>query len=151
MKYIAHRGNIFGPNVELENSPEYITKAITLGYDVEVDLWVKDNAFYLGHDFPQYEVSSSFIDKISLKTWFHCKNKEALEKVACISSSLHYFWHQTDDYTITSKGYFWVYPGKELIDNSIVVFPEKTKGCLDTSKEIHGICSDYISMYNDLQ
>ena len=24
----------------------------------------------------------------------------------------HYFWHQEDDYTITSKGIIWAYPGK---------------------------------------
>ena len=47
MKFIAHRGNVFGPNVELENSPNYIDKAISTGYDVEVDLWVKDDKFLI--------------------------------------------------------------------------------------------------------
>jgi hypothetical protein len=144
MKFIAHRGNVFGPNVELENSPKYIDKAISMGYDVEVDLWVKDDKFFLGHDYAQYEIDLSFINEICFKTWFHCKNKEALEKIRCTSSEINYFWHQTDDYTITSKGYFWVYPGKEAIDNSVILFPENVKEYFNIPKKIYGICSDYI-------
>jgi hypothetical protein len=147
MKFIAHRGNVFGPNVKLENSPEYINKAISMGYDVEVDLWVKDNKFFLGHDYPHYKVDLNFINKICLKTWFHCKNKEALEKVKFVSSDINYFWHQTDDYTITSKGYFWTYPGKEAIDNSVILFPENVKEYLNISKKIYGICSDYVHKF----
>jgi hypothetical protein len=144
MKFIAHRGNVFGPNAELENSPKYITQAISMGYDVEVDLWVSDDKFFLGHDYHQHEISLSFINEICLKTWFHCKNKEALEKIKFACSNANYFWHQTDDYTITSKGYFWVYPGKEVIDNSVILFPEDVKEYLTISKKIHGICSDYV-------
>jgi hypothetical protein len=144
MKFIAHRGNVFGPNVELENSPKYIDEAISMGYDVEVDLWVKDDKFFLGHDYAQYEIDLSFINEICFKTWFHCKNKEALEKIRRASSEVNYFWHQTDDYTITSKGYFWVYPGKEAIDNSVILFPENVKEYFNNPKKIYGICSDYI-------
>ena len=147
MKFIAHRGNVFGPNVELENSPDYIDKAISTGYDVEVDLWVKDNKFYLGHDYPKYEIDLNFINEICLQTWFHCKNKEALETIKSASSEVNYFWHQTDDYTITSKGYFWTYPGKEVIDNSVILFPENIKEYLSISKEVYGICSDYIHKF----
>ena len=38
MILISHRGNINGPNPEMENNPEYIQKALDLGYDVEVDV-----------------------------------------------------------------------------------------------------------------
>lgn len=147
MKYIAHRGNVFGPNTELENSPKYIIEAISMGYDVEIDLWIDSNKFFFGHDYPQYQVTSNFIDEISLKTWFHCKNKEALENINNISSNIHYFWHQTDDYTITSKGYFWTYPGKEAIHNSVILFPERMQGTLSNSKNIYGICSDYVERF----
>ena len=39
----------------------------------------------------------------------------------------NYFWHQNDDYTITSKGYIWAYPGKKLNKNAIYVLPEWCK------------------------
>lgn len=147
MIYIAHRGNVFGPNIELENSPKYIEKAISMGYDVEVDIWKNNSSFFLGHDYPQFEVSLTFIQQISTNTWFHCKNKEALEDISNVCPEVHYFWHQTDDYTLTSKGYFWVYPGKGAIDNSIILFPEREKQLLNVSKKIYGICSDYIGNY----
>ena len=56
----------------------------------------------------------------------------------------HHFWHQEDDYTITSKGFIWTYPGKSLLTSSICVLPEKS-----TYKkfECYGICSDYILKY----
>lgn len=101
----------------------------------------------MGHYYPQYEISLNFINKICPKTWFHCKNKEALEKIGSDCPEANYFWHQRDDYTITSKGYPWVYPGKEAIDNSIILFPENIKDYLNISKKIHGICSDYVDKF----
>ena len=38
MILIAHRGNIDGPNPEMENNPQYIDKAIDSGYNVEIDV-----------------------------------------------------------------------------------------------------------------
>ena len=56
----------------------------------------------------------------------------------------HYFWHQKDDITLTSKGYFWTFPGKKLTKNSICVLPEwnslRKFNCA-------GVCSDFISKY----
>ncbi len=37
MIWIAHRGNLEGPNKERENEPSYLKEAIEAGYDVEVD------------------------------------------------------------------------------------------------------------------
>ena len=38
MKLIAHRGNVYGPESDKENSPDYIDKSISMGYDVEIDV-----------------------------------------------------------------------------------------------------------------
>ena len=57
MKYISHRGNVDGICLELENRPEYIDAAISLGYDVEIDLRTLNGCLYLGHDDPQYPIS----------------------------------------------------------------------------------------------
>ena len=56
MKLIAHRGNIFGPNLDRENNPDYILEALDYGCDVEIDLWVKDNDLFLGHSSPEYPI-----------------------------------------------------------------------------------------------
>ena len=139
MILISHRGNIDGPKPELENSPEYIQKALDQGYDCEIDLWHKDDKFWLGHDEPQYEIDQSFL--FNDRLWIHCKNKEALGKMLNISNC---FWHDTDDYTITSQGYVWAYPGKEPTGSKcICVKPETTK----ISREWFGVCSDYINMF----
>jgi hypothetical protein len=47
MIYISHRGNINGKNIERENSPEYILETLNKGYDVEVDIWIINNKWFL--------------------------------------------------------------------------------------------------------
>ena len=72
----------------------------------------------------------------------HAKDIYALEKLKKIKTI--YFWHQEDDYTLTSNGYFWTYPGKKLVKNSICVLPELANYEDITSD---GICSDYIKKF----
>ena len=78
MILISHRGNINGKLESYENEPNYIDLAITKGFDVEIDVWVKDGIIFLGHDKPQYGVDFRwFKDRIS-KLWIHCKNVESV-------------------------------------------------------------------------
>ena len=144
MILISHRGNLNGPNEVRENSPYYIMEAIAEGYDVEVDLWWIDGKVYLGHDEPQYEVSDEWLGERVNNLWVHCKNVESLNWIR--STSLHYFWHEQDTLTLTSKNYMWVYPGKQPISGSIAVMPEIHND--DISKCL-GVCSDFIKRYND--
>lgn len=140
MLKIAHRGNISGPKPELENSPEYLLKAIIAGFDVEVDLWVLDGKLSLGHDEPTYDVELHFIDFISDRAWFHCKNLAALRHMIDTRSWYKFFWHQKDDFTLTSNGYIWTYPGKETTGSSIVV----DLGINPQTSGIYGVCADYL-------
>jgi hypothetical protein len=58
----------------------------------------------------------------------------------------NFFWHQNDDYTLTSKGYPWVYPGKMVPSNGIFVLPEECDLELSSIRDmtIFGVCSDFI-------
>ena len=142
MILISHRGNIDGKIVERENHPDYIDEAIALGYDVEIDLWFIDGRVYLGHDEPQYEVDDSWLGERTDKLWVHCKNVESLYWIR--STILHYFWHEEDTVTLTSKNHIWAYPGKQPIRGSIAVMPERDN---DNVLLCAGICSDYIKRY----
>ena len=107
MILISHRGNLRGKKTELENNPSYIQSTVDLGYDVEIDVWFVDGEWWLGHDNPEYKISFDYFSNKPF--WIHAKNMEALCSLQSYSS-LNYFWHQEDDYTITSKGYIWTYP-----------------------------------------
>lgn len=149
MILISHRGNISGKNPESENSPEYIVEAIELGYSVEIDLWLIDDTYFLGHDFPQYKININWILQRKLFLWIHCKNINAIEEIKknskqIIYEGINYFFHDKDDVTITSKGYLWVYPGKQPVKNSIAVLPEIFE---DDLSHCIGICSDNIGKY----
>jgi len=144
MIYIAHRGNLNGPIPEQENNPEYIDYALYHGFEAEVDLRVANGVYYLGHDKTQYKISLSWLEDRQHKLWIHCKNTEALS--VCMDNYLHCFFHNIDDYTITSNGYVWAYPGKLKASNScILVMPELQHGTkFIKGYGYAGICSDYI-------
>jgi hypothetical protein len=145
MILISHRGNTLGPNPERENHPEYILEAIQAGYDVEIDVWFKDNKFMLGHDEPQYEFPFELIDQSYPKLWIHCKNVDALSKLNELDpngSKVNYFWHESDLGVLTSKGYIW---STNLINNGILVMPETFN--TEPIPPTLGICSDYIQNY----
>jgi hypothetical protein len=144
MILISHRGNIDGKNEVRENSPFYIMESLSMGFDVEIDIWFVDNKLFLGHDEPQYEITFDWINEKSNKLWVHCKNIESFQYFNLFQKNINYFWHQEDTLTFTSKGYVWVFPGKQPIKNSISVLPEIFND--DISKCI-GVCSDYIKNY----
>jgi hypothetical protein len=144
MILISHRGNINGRIPEKENHPNYIDNTLGSGYDVEVDVWYVDGKIMLGHDNPQYEVKFRWIRDRFSRLWIHCKNMESLIYFRDCGYDVNYFWHQTDDVIITSKGFLWAYPGKQPINNSIAVLPELHN---DNTKECIGVCSDFIIKY----
>lgn len=140
MILISHRGNISGRILENENRPNYIEDTLRLGFDVEIDVWFKDGEFYLGHDEPQYEVDYKFL--MNEKLWCHAKNVDAILEMK--KYTIHYFWHEQDTLTLTSKNYIWAYPGKQPIKRSIAVMPELHN---DDISQCIGVCSDYILKY----
>tara|TARA_R100000482_G_C5131615_1_gene152360 strand:+ start:3848 stop:4267 length:420 start_codon:yes stop_codon:yes gene_type:complete len=136
MKIISHRGNLMGKS-DYENDPKQIKACLSLGIDCEIDLWVKDNKYWLGHDEPKYEIKRSFLQQPGL--WIHCKNLEALEKAP---PKTNYFWHQTDDFTLTSKGYIWTFPGKNVGKKSVIV--DNSEDWDTNSYNCFAICTDYV-------
>jgi hypothetical protein len=143
MKYIAHRGNLNGPNPADENKPEYILKAIQLGFECEIDVRYIHGGWFLGHDTPDYKIDLDFLLDNSENFWIHCKNIEALNELIQYSQ-LNIFWHQNDDYTLTSKHFIWCYPGKTILPgNSITVMPEWNH--FYVSGQCYGVCSDYVA------
>ncbi len=143
-KLIAHRGNLTGKDPD-ENSPEFLQSAIDNGFDIEVDVRYINGEWWLGHDEPTYKIESPFTIFDNSKVWWHCKNFEALAELQ--GSNLNYFWHQEDDHTLTSKGFIWTYPGKEIGINNIIVMPE-TVMQLEEIKRLNcfAICSDLVQL-----
>lgn len=146
--FISHRGNINGRMKSFENQPNYIDNAISELYDVEVDVWFNDGQLFLGHDNPDYATNINwFLDRIS-NLWIHCKNIDAIDYFKNSGFNFNYFWHQKDDLTITSLGYFWTYPGKQLTKNSIAVLPEVVG--FKNIEISYGVCSDSIDSFRRL-
>jgi hypothetical protein len=145
MKLISHRGNIAGVDPKKENHPDYIIKALSLGYNVEVDVWFNEEDLWLGHDYPQYKAPPELLKNERL--WIHAKNPQALAFLLhCAFKNV--FWHEKDAYTLVGNGAIWTYPKKELTPLSICVHPEKYG--YESKKDLPqclGVCSDNINNY----
>jgi hypothetical protein len=144
MKLISHRGNISGVCEDLENSENYIQKAIDLGYDVEIDVWYMDFNLYLGHDGPERKVRLDWLLDRSDKLWVHCKNFESLSFLSDFNLIL--FFHEKEDYTIISNGKIWAH-NLSNIDSKCVI-PLLTKKDITewTKTTVYGVCSDFIDV-----
>ena len=85
MILISHRGNITGPDEKNENNPKYVDEAMKQGFEVEIDVWHKDNQFFLGHSKPQYPVDEIFLK--NKKLWCHAKSFDALQELLKIEAT----------------------------------------------------------------
>jgi len=142
MKYIAHRGLLDGPDLNLENTPEQIEKALSLGFECEIDVWVVDDELYLGHDFPKIKIKREFIE--NSKFWIHAKNLDALYWLSINAPSYNYFWHEADQFTLTSKQFIWTCQRTNATPRTVVVLLEQPKFDI---YEAYGICSDYGNLF----
>lgn len=137
MLIISHRGNLRGNNKLLENNPQHIINVLKK-YDVEIDVWFKQQKWYLGHDNPTYQVEYNFFNE---KMWIHCKNIEAVENFS--GSNLNWFWHENDKITLTSKKKIWCFPGTYIKSGITVELGYNP----NLPEYISGICTDYPERY----
>ncbi len=138
MILIAHRANLNGPDYSTANTPRQINKVIELGLNCEVDVWKVNDDFFLGHDEPKYKTELEFLKNDKL--WCHAKNLEALESM--LYNNIHCFWHETDKFTVTSKGYIWTFPGEKVVDKSVIVHKDAE---WENKYDCHAVCSDYLT------
>jgi glycerophosphoryl diester phosphodiesterase len=144
MKIIAHRANIGGPSSVHENTLLAAESALERGFDIELDVWKIGNDLVLSHDLPQSrkDVANEFLIS-SKRVWWHAKNIEALEELTTLG--LHVFWHDKDDYALTSNGFIWTQLGKNLTVRSVVVLPEVSKQ--PVPDWVAAVCTDFPELY----
>lgn len=149
MKFISHRGNLRGCEPERENSPDYIDEAIEQGFDVEVDVWKIDESYFLGHDEPSYEIELIWLLNRFNNLWCHAKNFDVFHDLIKYPK-LNMFWHQEDDYTITTHNFIWTYPNKKIeksCEQQIILLFDWSLNEINIPQG--GICSDEIILYEN--
>tara|TARA_B110000967_G_C18779192_1_gene507341 strand:- start:630 stop:1094 length:465 start_codon:yes stop_codon:yes gene_type:complete len=144
---ISHRGNLNGPEKDLENSPRQIQKVLKKGFECEVDVWYLNGSLTLAHNLKtdiNHKINDKFIIQKGL--WCHAKNLDALNYLNNLN--VNYFWHEDDRLTITSKNWIWCHPdikNSSKINNSIICLPEIKKKKLDY---FSGFCSDFVENFS---
>tara|TARA_A100001201_G_scaffold124688_1_gene108829 strand:+ start:98 stop:601 length:504 start_codon:yes stop_codon:yes gene_type:complete len=157
----SHRGNLNGPQPELENKPDYIDKALNAGFSVEVDVWAQDKKYFLGHDGPEFEIEFDWLQKRRDKIVVHAKNFKAFSNFTYQhlnrDSELAVFFHEQERYTLVYNcrnshgiiidGVIWAHDLKELNSKSII--PLLSKEDVEEKlpkRSIWGVCSDYVEI-----
>lgn len=138
---IAHRANLDGPSSE-ENSPDAIRKALSNGFDVEIDVRSQNGELWLGHDAPTYRwpIDLLFTDR---RLWIHAKDQTAL--AILLTAEAQTFAHDADPCALTSTGYIWCHPHhlpqhQYYSKRSILLLFDRV--VLPIPK-CHAICTDY--------
>lgn len=142
MNIYSHRGNLEGPNFDLENHPDYIDKAISKGFKVELDLRFDQENFFLGHDYTQYKVDIKWLEERKNYILIHCKD---------IFSSLslnnfHFFCHLQDDFVLTSKAMIWVHNLDLIFNSKNLIVPLMNKKLIHQYFKIDrnfSVCTDF--------
>lgn len=144
MKFISHRGNLYGPDKVHENTEDAITHAISMEYDCEIDIWILNDQLWLGHDYPQHKTTYEFIEKYKNNLWIHCKHIDALIK---LKHSYNCFFHDKDLYTITSTGIIWGNINSPILTDGVCVMPERSNVF---NFNCFAICSDFPVHYKNI-
>jgi len=141
MNLIAHRGNFQGREKDNENNPRHIDRSLIHGFDAEIDIWFMNDNWYLGHDYPFFQIEMNWLKERQNNLWIHCKNIEAIMRIRETDYKFNFFWHDNDDFAITSKGFIWSHPKNGPVEGTIYVMPEKNDDATFSLK-LDGICSD---------
>lgn len=146
MRIIAHRGNLHGPNLAFENTPDYIDQSLKAGHDAEVDVWYENGSLFLGHDAPDLEIRIEWLLARGDYLWLHAKTIHALGFLSQMPS-LNSFFHENDPVTLTTKNYLWTFPGEALVERSVDVMPEtNAKGAFNSTEYnsiAFAVCTDF--------
>jgi len=156
MKLISHRGNLSGRIPKRENHPDFIQEAIDAGFDVEIDLRMEQNRLFLGHDLPQYEVTSDWLFMRSPRLWIHAKDFESLCFLNAERLSFYnYFAHTSDPYCLVRCGrvnppsLIWLHDLTVKAPMTQCVIPLLDLSSVNSffcrSNAVYGICSDYVT------
>ena len=147
MRLISNKGNISGVS-ENENNPEQIQNAIDNGYEVKVNLWLKDNKLYTGNNEAEHLFSLEFLETNHSKLWLQCHDIELIKRFSEIDPlglKINYFWIDNGNVVRTSKG-VWIVRENEPFDGCVYLNPEINE--LDYSKCL-GLISDRILNYKE--
>lgn len=145
MRLISHRGNLVSPAPHKENSIPHLQNALDEGFDVELDLWRQDGEFFIGHDRPQYPVEHEWLNEKPHRLWIHCKNLNCLQFMT--QTDWRYFWHQSDEFTLTSTKHIWTFPQKQVTPQSILVCTNFNSTQAAMEYDMYGLCSDYVGYF----
>ena len=141
MLVISHRGNVIGPRPGTENKRDTILDVIErLKIPVEIDIRVKSDIIYLGHDFATESVTPEFLVTNKHMLYIHAKNPETAGYLKDKQWGLNWFFHDQDKLVLTSKGDLWCFPGVYLPNGITVVLGKKP---LTATPPTYGICTDY--------
>jgi len=141
MLIISNRGNISGPNILLQNTPDYIDSTIKQGYNVKIDLWYQNGKCYLGNSGPKTEIEWHWLIDNADYLWIKCATTETFSFLLENGKALNFFYNGLDPITLTSKGIAWSNPKNTHTENTIVSDTDQIDGVL-------GVCSDVVAKWS---
>lgn len=101
MYLISLRGNITGEDPTKENKPYQIGELVKDGWHCWVDVWYKDEKFWLGKDEPLHIVKPSFLNMFAL--WCNAKDFTTLLRLRDIKTPHAFMYQNSPTLTLTGE------------------------------------------------
>lgn len=140
---ISHLGNIDGRRPEFENTPDYVNKALKLGWHVCVDVAFRNGGFILPTQRGFYPCPPAFFSK--QRVWSRASDAETIDALCNINA--HCFLVSQDFMSMTSAQFIWTLPPHSLSSRSIAVYPELADPDWLDNFEPAGLCSNEPARY----
>jgi hypothetical protein len=151
VRILAHRANYDGPGSG-ENSRDALDACVSLGFEVELDIWARGEVLWVGHDDPLWPCDPAHLRSIPVLA--HAKNIEAAAALA--ASNVPFFCLDGDDFGMCSTGEIWTNYGAPAVASSIVCSPELVgadepiTAFLARHRHVAGVCTDHPIVYREL-
>jgi hypothetical protein len=143
MLLLSNQGNIVGKDLELEATPDQLTKTLDQGWSVRLKIWKIHKTLAVGSDYPTHEITDNWLKQINPeKILCHAQNLGAIMWLQ--SNNIHFYCRKNDSISITNRGIILTF-GDLAIPNAIAMEADL---CLAGHlKDCLGICSNYIGGY----
>lgn len=143
---IAHRGLLYGPDSEKENTLQQLTDNIIHNRISECDIWYTGNSYYLGHDAPTIKIEKQWLIEHKELLLIHAKTPDTFHNLHSLRKEegvdLHLFYHTDEDIVLTTKQDVIVFPGLQINPGWVSMMPERAPHI--TIEDASIICSDFI-------
>lgn len=160
MLIVAQKGLVYGPDAEVENSPELLENTMSSDILCHCDIWWYKEKWWLGEYRPQYQISEKWLETYRSFLFLHIRNYQGISKICEYNEKYTWFSLFNNKICTASNGHL-IATDFLGVKNLIILSPEKSIN-LNTiqnlkenfktenhDKELKGFITKYVNLIKE--